>query len=62
MLSIIICSVSPERLEQVTRNIHDTIGVDYEIIAIDNREKQWPIVRAYNEELLGHIIPFCFCS
>ena len=37
MLSIIICSVSPERLEQVTRNIHDTIGVDYEIIAIDNR-------------------------
>ena len=27
MLSIIICSVSPERLEQVTRNIHDTIGV-----------------------------------
>lgn len=28
MLSIIICSVSPERLEQVTRNIHDTIGVD----------------------------------
>lgn len=30
MLSIIICSVSPERLEQVTRNIHDTIGVDYE--------------------------------
>ena len=49
MLSIIICSVSPERLEQVTRNIHDTIGVDYEIIAIDNREKQWPIARAYNE-------------
>lgn len=62
MLSFIICSVSPERLEQVTRNIHDTIGVDYEIIAIDNREKQWPIARAYNEELLGHIIPFCFCS
>ena len=46
MLSIIICSVSPERLEQVTRNIHDTIGVDYEIISIDNRKKQWPIARA----------------
>ena len=38
MLSIIICSVSPERLEQVTRNIHDTIGVDYEIIAIKKYE------------------------
>ena len=35
MLSIIICSVSPERLEQVTRIILDTIGVDYDIIAID---------------------------
>lgn len=34
MLSIIICSVSPERLEQVTRNIHDTIGVDYESLLL----------------------------
>lgn len=25
MLSIIICSVSPERLEQVTRNIHQIV-------------------------------------
>ena len=49
MLSIIICSVSPERLEQVTRNIHDTIGVDYEIIAIANRDKHWTIAFAYND-------------
>lgn len=41
MLSIIICSVSPERLQQVTQNIHDTIGVEHEIIAIDNRETHW---------------------
>ena len=60
MLSIIICSVSPERLEQVTRNIHDTIGVDYEIIAIDNREKQWPIARAYNEGASRAHYPFLF--
>lgn len=60
MLSIIICSVSPERLEQVTRNIHDTIGVDYEIIAIDNREKQWSIARAYNEGASRAHYPFLF--
>lgn len=54
------CPVSPERLEQVTRNIHDTIGVDYEIIAIDNREKQWPIARAYNEGASRAHYPFLF--
>ena len=49
MISIVICSISPERLQQVIQNIQDTIGVEYEIIAINNREKCWPIARAYNE-------------
>ena len=39
MISIVICSISPERLQQVIQNIQDTIGVEYEIIAINNREK-----------------------
>ena len=34
MISIVICSISPERLQQVIQNIQDTIGVEYEIIAI----------------------------
>lgn len=49
MISIVICSISPERLRQVIQNIQGTIGVEYEIIAINNREKCWPIARAYNE-------------
>lgn len=60
MLSIIICSISPERLQQVSRNIQDTIGVEYEIIAIDNREKKWPIARAYNEGARQARYPFLF--
>ena len=34
MISIVICSISPERLRQVIQNIQGTIGVEYEIIAI----------------------------
>ena len=48
MVSIIICSVSPLLLEDLKQNIAQTIGVEYEIIAIDNREKRWPIAKAYN--------------
>ena len=49
MLSIIICSVLPERLRKISQNIDETIGVEYEIVTIDNREKCWSIARAYNE-------------
>jgi len=48
MLSIVICSISPERLALLTQNIHETIKEDYEIIAVDNRERHWSIARAYN--------------
>lgn len=48
MISIIICSVSPENLNRTKKNIVDTIGVEHEIIAIDNREKHWPLAKAYN--------------
>ena len=58
MLSIVICSVLPERLLQISQNIHDTIGVEYEIIAIDNKEKKWPIARAYNEGACQARYPF----
>lgn len=60
MLSIIICSISPERLQQVSRNIQDTIGVEYEIIAVDNRAKNWPIARVYNEGARQACHPYLF--
>lgn len=49
MFSIIICSISPKRLQSLVTNIAETIGVEYEVIIIDNREKKWPIAKAYNE-------------
>lgn len=60
MLSIIICSISPEYVQRLTQNINETIGVEYEIIAIDNREKKWPIARVYNEGARKARYPFLF--
>lgn len=48
MLSVIICSVSKEKLAQTIANIEATIGVEHEVIAIDNLEHQYPITKAYN--------------
>ena len=62
MLSIIICSVSPLRLLDVKQNIKETIGneVLYEIIAVDNREKKWPIAKAYNWGAQAAQYPYLF--
>lgn len=60
MLSVIICSISPERLRQVESNIGATIGVEYEVIAIDNRETRWPIARVYNEGARRARYPYLF--
>ncbi|KUG09537.1 glycosyltransferase [Solirubrum puertoriconensis] len=48
MLSLIICSRDPEALRQVSNNVAVTIGVAYEIIAIDNSAGQYGICEAYN--------------
>lgn len=60
MLSIIICSISPNLLQKISQNIHDTIGVEYEIIAIDNRKKNLPIACVYNEGARQARYPFLF--
>jgi len=48
MISIIICSSQPERLIKVKQNIDLTIGIDYEIIAIQNQIHNYGICKAYN--------------
>ena len=49
MISFIICSMSPERVEKLSRNIEKTIGdTPYEIIAFDNRETKYGITKVYN--------------
>ena len=60
MLSIIICSVSPERLQAVKQNIQQSIGVEHEFVVIDNREKKWPIAKAYNYGARAAVYPYLF--
>jgi len=49
MISIIVCSRNKSISNDFERNIEDTIGVDYEIVHIDNSENQFSICSAYNE-------------
>jgi glycosyltransferase involved in cell wall biosynthesis len=48
MISIIICSKNSDLLGQVSESVEKTIGVTYEIIAIDNSEGIYGICQAYN--------------
>ena len=48
MYSIICCSVQPESAEALRRNIAETIGVPFEFIVFDNREKGYGLCRVYN--------------
>lgn len=49
MISVIICSRGAAFRKAVTENIAVTIGVPYEVIAIDNSENKYGICEAYNE-------------
>jgi hypothetical protein len=48
MISIMICSINPERCNKLLKNISETIGVEYETIIFDNRNERWGICRVYN--------------
>ncbi len=48
MLSIIICSINPTLIKQVSKNIEETIGLPFEIITIDNQKDNYGICEAYN--------------
>lgn len=48
MLSIIICTRDARALEAVSHSVEHTIGVPYEIIAIDNSQGKYGICEAYN--------------
>lgn len=51
MISIIICSANQQLLIAVKQNIADTVGVPFEIIAIDNRNSTNGICEVYNRGL-----------
>jgi hypothetical protein len=48
MLSIIICSRNKELSKEFLSNISKTVGVEYEIIHIDNSNNSYTIFSAYN--------------
>ncbi len=48
MISIIICSRDKTLLNTVSQSVEKTIGVPYEIIAIDNSDAKYGICKAYN--------------
>ncbi len=47
MISIIISTHNSELFQNVSQNIHETIGIEYEIIVIENHNK-YSISEAYN--------------
>lgn len=49
MISIVICSRQSVIPEWLLQNIQSTIGVDYEIVWIDNSGNQYTIFQAYND-------------
>ena len=48
MISVVICSINKILAEQVSKNIHDTIGVPFELIVIDNNLLKKGIAHVYN--------------
>ncbi len=48
MISVIICSRDKKMLDQVSKNVAETIGVPYELIGIDNSRRDYSIFEAYN--------------
>ena len=48
MISIVVCSRSVEVCDRLTANISDTIGVNHEIVRVDNSRSNLGICKAYN--------------
>lgn len=48
MLSIIICSRTQNISENLSENIKNTVGCEYELLVIDNSKNQYSIFEAYN--------------
>jgi hypothetical protein len=53
MLSIVICSIDPQRARTVTDNIHATVGVEHEVIIIDNAKALGGMGAGYNAGAAG---------
>lgn len=61
MISLVICSRTSQLNELLRQNIEDTIGVEYELVLIDNTKNELSIFEAYNKGIEISKYPFiCF--
>lgn len=61
MLSLIICSREADISLSLKENIRETIGIQYELIVIDNSKNKYSIFSAYNEGVRRAKYPYlCF--
>jgi hypothetical protein len=49
MISVLICSNNANLLKQVTNNITETIGIEFEILHFDNRNERKGLCEVYNK-------------
>lgn len=49
MISLIVCSRCPDKLDSLKKNVAKTIGTEYEFVIIDNSNNRYTIFSAYNE-------------
>lgn len=61
MISVIICSRNADISDELRNNIEETIGIDHEIIVINNSGKKHSLSSAYNEGVrLSNYSILCF--
>jgi hypothetical protein len=61
MISIIICSTHSAISDVLKKNIQETIGLEYELIVLDNSGNAYSIFSAYNEGIAkSHYDNLCF--
>lgn len=61
MISIIICSRKSDIPKSLKQNIEETIGIENELVVIDNSKDQYSIFSAYNEGVRRSKYPYlCF--
>jgi hypothetical protein len=61
MISLVICSRTSQLNESLRQNIEATIGVEYELVLIDNSKNDLSIFQAYNKGVELSKYPFiCF--
>lgn len=62
MISVIVCHRNEALLAAFKKNLQQTIGTDYELLVIDNRQNDYSIFQAYNEGVSmakGSLLCFC---